>query len=193
MTLQPWPPRSPARPAPPWQLRHLAPAIEQVHHGQQRMAPHHARSGVSHHLPDPVALLVPVAVHRTFRTGGLAVTIGTAVQPAMRVLPELAALGAQTDPALRPVMVAAVDPQHGVHRTPFAFEAIEEGHGLSVVPHQAINLDLGQIAQSRSSLTCPARPRSLALRGTKAENTARLDGQRRNRPSWSCALLRRTG
>lgn len=54
-----------------WQRTAGGPSAEQVPESQNRMSVNHPRAGISHHLPDPVAHILPVTMDPAVRTGGL--------------------------------------------------------------------------------------------------------------------------
>jgi hypothetical protein len=95
-------------------------SIHKMEDRQHRMPLQHAGAREAHHLAHLLARLGPVAVDRAVGAGGFFGPVGTAVEPLIGVIEELVALRAQS---VRAVVVAAVELDHGAHRSPFALQS----------------------------------------------------------------------
>jgi len=116
--LYPLPPRSRNRGRERFlHLRRLTEAVQPVTQAHQRMFPHHARSGVTHHDTDLFAAVALVAMHRTICARRFFLAETAALQPHAGVIQKLPTLRAQT--FSRMMMVTAINPHHRRHCFPF--------------------------------------------------------------------------
>jgi hypothetical protein len=93
---------------------------------QQRMSPEYARTGIAHNLTHLPALLRPVAVDRTLRTGWLATAIGTQIEALPGVVGKLGTLPAEL--TITAVMISAEHSQHDCDRHSLAVETVPHTH-----------------------------------------------------------------
>jgi len=108
--------KSLAPPLPP--SRRLAESIQPMTQAEDGMLPGHTRPGVAHHVLDLLAARALVAVDGALGAGWLCRAKAAAFQPHGGIIQE--SLAFRTEGCVGPMMVAAMNSDHRLHRLPFA-------------------------------------------------------------------------
>ena len=96
---------------------------------QDGVFPEHAGAGVAHHGADLFAASLLITVHRAFRACRLVRTKSAPVEPNSRVIEQCPAF--RTYAISSRVLIATIDPDHQLERSPFAFESGERRQRLT--------------------------------------------------------------
>lgn len=103
-----------------WPSPRFAQAIEQMPQGQDGVRKEHARSGITHHRLDALALLGRVTVDQAVTAGRFALLKGTTVQPFAGIGQQFAAVRTEVR---RLMMIATVAVDHRLHGAGFTPQA----------------------------------------------------------------------
>jgi hypothetical protein len=140
----------------------LARAVEQMAHGQDRMLPKHARSGISHHA---LNLLTPgrlVAVDRAIRAGRFHFSEPATFQADGCIIQQRLALGTQS--VGRGVVVSAIALDHRGQGPPFPGEPSVDARPVHGPPGSRLSRGLLiQCAKSRVHTTSLPQSRARSL------------------------------